>query len=68
MGGRWCTNSVFGSNGVSLWKYIRRGWPTLSIYLKFEIGDGSRVTFCLNRWCGNNSLAICFLKVFQDFP
>lgn len=39
--GGWCSNLVFGSHG--LWMYIRRGWPTLSSYLQYEIGDGLRV-------------------------
>ena len=43
--GGWCTGSVVGPYGVSLWKYISRGWTSLACYIVYEIGDGSRVKF-----------------------
>ena len=35
--------AIFGPYGVSLWKNIRRGWPSLSQFILFKIGDGSKV-------------------------
>lgn len=37
--GVWCTKSVTGSYGVSLWRQIRRGWDTFSSYASVEVGD-----------------------------
>ena len=41
--GGWCSSSFSGPYGVSLWKNIRRGWHSLSWFIMFEIGDGSKV-------------------------
>ena len=32
-GGDWCSNSVIGPHGMSLWKTIRCGWPNFSQYI-----------------------------------
>jgi hypothetical protein len=32
-----------GSYGVSVWKYIRRGWDTFSKFVRVEEGDGYHV-------------------------
>ena len=61
----WCSSSFSGSYGVSLWKNIRRGWPSLSRFILYEIGDGSKVQFCLDRWCGTSSLADCYLETYR---
>jgi hypothetical protein len=36
---------VYGSYGVRVWKNIRRGWGEFSIFVRFEVGDGSRIRF-----------------------
>ena len=33
--GDWCSNSVLGSYGLSLWKTISTGWSTFSRYIQF---------------------------------
>ncbi|XP_023871388.1 uncharacterized protein LOC111983979 [Quercus suber] len=43
--GGWCTKSVSGAYGVSLWKFIRRGWLYFSKFIRYDVGDGSRVKF-----------------------
>ncbi len=35
--GGWCSNEVHGLYGVSLWKYIRRGWKEFSSHTIFEL-------------------------------
>jgi hypothetical protein len=31
--------------GVGLWKNIKKGWEHFSCHTKFEVGDGSRISF-----------------------
>jgi len=35
--GGWCSLPAAGSYGVSVWKYIRRGWDTFSKYVRLEV-------------------------------
>ena len=35
--------SSSGPYGVSLWKNIRRGWHSLSQFIMYDIGDGSKL-------------------------
>ena len=58
--GDWCTRSLNGPYGVGLWKNISRGWPSFSRHLLYNIGDGSRVKFWQDRWCGETSLAVSY--------
>ena len=53
-----------GPYGVSLWKNIRRGWPSLSRFFLYEIGDGSKVQFWLDRWCGSSPLVDCYPELY----
>ena len=62
--GGWCSSSSFGPYGVSLWKNIRRGWHSLSRFILYEIGDGSKVQFWLDSWCGS-SLADHYPELFR---
>ena len=63
--GDWCSNSVPGSYGVSLWKTISSGWSTFSRYIQFHIGDGTRVKFWHDVWCGDNPLSTYFPDLFK---
>ena len=56
MGGGWCTKPATGTYGVSLWKFIQPGWIKFSQFIKFEVGDGTRVKFLLDVWCDDTSL------------
>jgi hypothetical protein len=40
MWGGWCLDIGRGSYGVSLWKYIRRGWDHFLPFLSFKVGNG----------------------------
>ena len=61
--GDWCSNSVLGPYGVSLWKTISTSWSTFSRYIQFQIGD--RVKFWHDVWCGDNPLSMCFPDLFK---
>ena len=41
------------------------GWPSLSRHILYDIGDGSRVKFWQDRWCGETSLAIKYPDLFR---
>jgi hypothetical protein len=69
--GGWSSLPVTGSYGVSVWKFIRRGWDTVAKYLHFEVGEGSHICFWHDLWCGNRPLKLCypdlyFIACFSD--
>ena len=41
--------ALSGPYEVNLWKNIRQGWPSLSQFILYEVGDGSKVQFWLDR-------------------
>ena len=66
MWGGWCTGAVSGPYGVSLWKNISQGCPSLSHFILYEIGDGLRVKFWQDQWCGETSCN-SYLKLFRIY-
>jgi hypothetical protein len=62
-GGR-CSKEVEGPYGVGVWKCIRRWWDNFKHYVRFELGNGSRVLFWLDVWCGELPLKIVFPALF----
>ncbi|KAG2693789.1 hypothetical protein I3760_08G112200 [Carya illinoinensis] len=63
--GGWCTKESRGTYGVSLWKFIRKGWDNFVKQVNFVVGDGSRVQFWFDVWCGETALFRAFLAVFR---
>ncbi|KAK9274394.1 hypothetical protein L1049_019208 [Liquidambar formosana] len=53
-----------GSYGSGVWKSIRGGLKEFVKRVRFRIGDGRRVKFWLDCWCGNSPLAIIFPQLF----
>jgi hypothetical protein len=43
--GGWYSSVSVGAYGVGLWKNIRRGWRKFCSHTRFEVKDGSKVTF-----------------------
>ena len=64
-GGDWCSKKVKDSYGVSLWKSIHRNWLSFSKHLFFLVGDGTRVKFWHDRWCGDMPLKEAYLELFS---
>ena len=60
-----CTRSVNGPYGVALWKSINQGWPSFSRYILYDIGDGSKVKFWQDHWCGETPLVVSYLDLFR---
>lgn len=42
--------------GHSLWNFIQLGWFKFSQFIKFKVGDGTRVKLLLDVWCDDTSL------------
>ena len=60
----WYTRSLYQTYGVSLWKYIHRGWTTFSCFIKFEVADGTRIKFWLDVWRGALSLKESYPELY----
>ena len=43
--GGWRTKLMSGTYGVCVWKTIRSGWLAFSKFLRYDVGDGTRVKF-----------------------
>ena len=61
--GGWCSGDSRESHGVGLWKAIRKGWMKFSKRVAFKVGDGRRVRFWKDRWCGEDSLEEAFPRL-----
>lgn len=61
----WCSNQTKAPYGVSLWKYIRAGWESFAKHITFKMGDGSRIKFWKDSWCGDQPLQTRFPELFR---
>jgi hypothetical protein len=64
LSGGWCSKEVGGPYGVGVWKCIRRGWAGFANHVRFEVGDGSKVLFWHDVWCGEQPLKNIFPELF----
>ena len=58
--GRWCSLELAGSFGLGLWKNIRKGWEKFSCFTRFEVRDGSKISFWHDQWCEDAALKVAF--------
>ena len=65
MWGGWCSKEVRGTYGVSLWKNIRKEWGSFSMHLYWKVGNGIRIRFWHDRWCGEVPLKLSFPDLFS---
>jgi hypothetical protein len=63
-GGGWCSKEVGDSFGFGVWKSIRRGWDAFAVHVRYEIGNGSKVLFWHDVWCGEIPLKTLFSELF----
>jgi hypothetical protein len=62
--GGWCSKFGKGPYGVSVWKFIRKGWDSFQSHCSFLVGDGQRVRFWQDWWCGDMALKDAFPELF----
>jgi hypothetical protein len=43
-----------------VWKFIRR-WETISIFVRYKLGDGFKVSSWHDMWCGDQPLKISYV-------
>ena len=55
---------VRGGYGLGVWKAIRRQWPLFNNKLSFVVGNGIRVKFWTDAWCGDTPLCASYKSVF----
>ena len=60
----WCTKPMTGTYGVSVWKSIRSGWMDFSKFLRFDVGDGTKVKFWEDEWCRDCALKVAYLELY----
>ncbi|XP_019054585.1 PREDICTED: probable inactive ATP-dependent zinc metalloprotease FTSHI 5, chloroplastic [Nelumbo nucifera] len=60
----WVRVDANQSYGCSVWKGIEKSYSAFSKEIKFVVGRGTRVTFWLDHWCGNNMLKDDFQELF----
>jgi len=49
---------------VVLWKNIRKWLDKLSIFTSFVVGDGSKISFWRDQWCGETTLKVAFSVLY----
>ena len=62
--GGWCSREVREAHGLGLWKGIRADWKLVSDRMAFIVGNGRRVSFWRDRWCGKSPLCMTFPSLF----
>nr|CAN70698.1 hypothetical protein VITISV_029728 [Vitis vinifera] len=63
--GGWRTRDAMGKNGVGLWKAIRKKWGLLDGRLAYHVGNGQRMRFWKDKWCGDGPLCESFSSLFS---
>ena len=58
--GGWCSREVREAHGVGLWKGLRMEWDFVGSRISFLVGNGLRVRFWRDRWCGDSPLCVSF--------
>ena len=59
------TKAISSPYSASLWRSIRQEWETFSTNLQFEVGNGTRVKFWHDIWCGNCPLKVTFSELLS---
>ena len=64
--GGWSFHEVREGFGVvGLWKAISKEWNILSYRIAFEVGNGIRVGFWKDKWCGDKASCVLFPFLFS---
>ncbi|KAH0709195.1 hypothetical protein KY284_010622 [Solanum tuberosum] len=60
----WITEEANGTFGCSVWKTIRRLWPSFIPNLSFRIGNGVKTSFWNELWLGEENLKIMYPDLY----
>ena len=52
------------AHDMGLWKGIRMDWELVGTQISFSVGNGRRVRFWRDRWCGDSPLCESFPSLF----
>ena len=63
--GGWHTCDLRGGYGISLWKEIRKEWPSFIQNAVYSQGDGRRINFWKDVWCGEEALCSIYPSLFN---
>ncbi|KAG2699994.1 hypothetical protein I3760_07G213400 [Carya illinoinensis] len=63
--GGWCTREGNGPIGVGIWRRIRRGWRAFANHTSLVVGEGTRIKFWNDIWCGEVALKDSFPLAFR---
>ena len=61
----WKPKEARGPHGEGLWKDITKEADWINKSWKFNIGDGYKVRFWKDHWCGSTTLSISFPSLFS---
>jgi hypothetical protein len=63
----WCGHSIdpLRPHGVGFWKNIRRAWRLSFSHTRFELGDGLKIRFWNDVWCGEMTLKEAFPDLYN---
>ena len=62
--GGWCTRIVRGTHGCVMWKSITEGAKKFFGQIVYNVGEGDRISFWHDPWCGSNPLKDLFPNLF----
>jgi hypothetical protein len=57
MMGSWCSKEVVGP--------LEWEWGVFSRFVRYEVGNRSKIMFCHDLWCGEQPLKVTFLELFS---
>ena len=63
--GGWCSKDNWDAYGLGVWKGIRKCWARFLTFLTYSVGNGERVKFWHDSWCGDSSLKRDFPELFS---
>ena len=49
---------------MGFWKEIRKKWPFMKDKFVFSVGNGRRVRFWKDSWCGDEALSMSFPSLY----
>ena len=61
----WHTRDLRGGYGTSLWKEIRKEWSSFFQNEVFSLGDGKRINFWKDVWCGEEAMCSRYPSLFN---